>query len=266
MEMSLENYIANPLGKQNAILNAATREIMKTQYNNKFDNLLLRYNGTIKYKLYYAEKNNAYWAHIFVPSEVVPNFFYNVVFKFTANQSIGGANDLFKYNCKFYSNDPAFVYTFAYVFRKNNIIIEELKSKMSKEALTKAPKEKNPTESVGYVKAIYFAYLLMKQRGLNKITRFKAESKELNPTELLEDIQDADTKISLRQDLGSKISKKKKIELSEKTLKNVEKSIGSKITSSNVQVKTTNKITAKKYSSDVNKNNVIKSVKKTKKK
>ena len=39
---------------------------------------------------------------------------------------------------------------------------ERKAAKLSKEALTKSPKEKNPDEQIGYEKVIYFGYLLMK--------------------------------------------------------------------------------------------------------
>ena len=52
MEMTLEQYILNPMGKNNAVMNASTREIMRKTYIHKFDNLLLRESGYIKYTTY----------------------------------------------------------------------------------------------------------------------------------------------------------------------------------------------------------------------
>lgn len=249
MQMTLDNYILNPMLKQNAILNAATREIMRKQYENKFNLLLLRENGKIKYNLYYYEKDNSYWALMKIPSETVPNFYYDLVFKFTADASIGGTNDLFKFNVQFFSNDPAYTYTYAYVFRKNDVWIKELASKLSREALTKSPKEKNPDEQIGYEKVIYFGYLLMKQRGLNKLTRFKSESSPLVPKDFVQLIEPADSKIAKRQELGSKISKRKKINISKDLYAKVNKAAGGNLSDeakNRFAVKTTKVITAKK--------------------
>lgn len=245
MEMTLNEYILNPMLKNNAILNATAREAIRIQYTSKWDNILLRENGKINYYLY-TDSNNRYWVHIKVPSELVPNFYYDVIFKFSPTQSTGGGNDLFKFNVQFFSNDPAFVYYFAYAFRKNNLFIDELRSKMSKEALTTPPKEKNPTESIGYVKTIYFAYLLLKERGLNKLLRFNGESKALNPQLFISMIEDADSKIKSRQELGSKISKKKKAVISNTALKNLKAVGGKNIDLSGTTIKTTKRIGAKK--------------------
>ena len=150
MEMTLNQYILNPMGKNNAVLNANMREFMRKTYMSKFDNVLLREKGSISYYLYHDKKRNIYWAHIKVPSEVVKEFYYDLVFKFTANEKVsGGGQDLFEYNVQFYSNDPAFVFTYAHVFLENNLFIKELASKMSKEAIKKKPTEKNPSNDVG---------------------------------------------------------------------------------------------------------------------
>ena len=39
--MTYEEYIKNPMGKDNAVLNNISREAMRTVDTNKFDNILL---------------------------------------------------------------------------------------------------------------------------------------------------------------------------------------------------------------------------------
>lgn len=243
MDMTLEQYMINPMGKNNAVLNASAREIIRKTYSHKFDNILLRENGKIEYYLYIDNISNTYWAHIKVPSEVVKDFYYDVVFKFSASQNVeSSGEDLFKYNVKFYSNDPAFVYTYAHVFIKNNIFINELVSKMSKQAIRKPPTEKNPNKDVGYVKAIYFAYLTMQNKKLNKMVKFKGEAKPLDLRYLLNSIEKADDKIKKRQEEGAKVSKRKKIVLDKKTASNVLKYASKDANLERLNVKTTKKI------------------------
>lgn len=262
MDMTIEQYIANPMGKNNAVMSALTRETLRKTYMKKFDNLLLRENGVIEYHLYKDEKNNTYWAHIKVPSETVKKFYYDVVLKFSATEKVEEAgNNLFKYNVRFYSNDPAFVYTYAYVFRKNDLFIKELSSKMSKEALKKEAKEKNPTGDVGYVKTIYFAYLVMQNRGLNKKIKFDAEAKPLDPKILLNNIEDADSKIFRRQEEGSKVSKRKKIELDKDTAKNISKYINSDVSTDRLVVSTTKKVGQIKSKSEIKSSKRVSSTK-----
>lgn len=253
MEMSLEQYILNPMGKSNAVLNAAVRETIRRDYMNRFDTILLRENGRIEYYLYKDEKTNTYWAHIKVPSEAVKKFYYDVVFKFYADEKIEGFGDnLLKYKVNFFSNDPAFVFTYAHVFIKNDLFIKELYSKMSKEAIRKDPKEKNPTHDVGYVKAIYFAYLLIQNKKLSKKARFEAESTTLDPKRLLSMIEDADSKISKRQEEGKHISHKKKIRLDEKTAKNFMRNLNQDYGTGRIEVQTTKRISKIKSSSGTN--------------
>lgn len=264
MEMTFEQYINNPMGKNNAVLNANAREIMRKNYSAKFDNILLREHGKIEYYLYNDSKRNTYWVHIKVPSEVCKDFYYDVVLKFYADASIeDGGKDLFKYKVNFYSNDPSFVYTYAHVFLKNGLFIKELSSKMSKDALRKQAKEKNPGNNVGYVKSLYFAYLIMKNRNLNKISKFNSESKDLDPRYLLSQIENADEKIRKRQEEGEKYSKRKKIQVDKSTLNNMKKYMNSDLDLSRIQVTTT-----KKVSSIKSKNNskTVRSVGMTKRK
>lgn len=247
MDMTFDQYIANPMGKNNAVLNASTREIMRKTYSQKFDNLLLRENGKITYFLYKDKKSNTYWAHIKVPSETVKDFYYDVVLKFSADSDISGAgNDLFKYHVQFYSNDPSFVYTYAHVFLKNNLFIKELASKMSKQALRKEAKEKNPNNNVGYVKTLYFAYLIMQNKGLNKKIKFDAEAKELDKAFLYSQIENAEDKIKKREEEGSKVSKKKKVVLDKNTANRVIHSLnGNTAGLEGLQVKTTKRVNVK---------------------
>lgn len=262
MEMTFEQYISNPMGKNNAVLNASAREIIRSKYAARFDNVLLREHGKIEYHLYKDSKRNTYWAHIKVPSEVCRDFYYDVVLKFYASADVeAGGKDLFKYNVNFYSNDPAFVYTYAHVFLKNGLFIKELSSKMSKEALRKQAKEKNPGNNVGYVKSLYFAYLIMKNKGFNKLVKFEGEANTLDGRYLLSQIEDADIKIRKRQEEGEKYSSKKKIQLDRATLNRASKYIGKDADLSRIEVKTTKRVNSIKSKKTVNTVNSVKTTK-----
>jgi hypothetical protein len=217
---------------------------MRAMYTSKFNNVLLKEHGKIEYNLYILKNQNQYWAHIKVPSEKVENFYYDVVLKFYIDASKGGTGDLFKWNVQFFSNDPAFVYTYAHVFLDKEIFVKELRSKMSKEAVRDAAKEKNPENNVGYVKSLYFAYLIMENKGINKVRKFEAEAKPLVPRELLQDIMPADEKIALRQEEGKKISSKKKIVVDKDTYSKMQKAAGGNLNTRNsrLQVQTTKRV------------------------
>ena len=109
---------------------------------------------------------------------------------------------------------------------------------MSKEALKKSPTTTNPHNNLGYVKTIYFAYLLMKNKKLNNLTRFKAESRELDPKLLLSEVMEADEKIALRLEEGSKVSKRKTVVI-DKNLARKISSQGGDLSNSRFKVGTT---------------------------
>ena len=76
---------------------------------------------------------NNFYVYFKIPSEVIENFYYDVVIEFVpANELVKNDNSLSKYNIRFYSNDPSFVYTFAHAMKSNNMFINDLSSKMSK--------------------------------------------------------------------------------------------------------------------------------------
>ena len=201
MKMTFDQFIDNPLGRNSAVLTIAARKSILDSYSKKWDVIMLRENGNINHSFYHDEKHNAYYAHFKIPSETVKNFYYDVVIKFTADAKVGeGGKDLFKYAVQFYSNDPSFVYTYAYVFKKNGMFIDELSERMSREALRKPPKVKNPHQNTGYVKTIVFAYLLMKNKKYNDRTIFRGSAATYSKGRLLGNVENADIKIKSRQE------------------------------------------------------------------
>ena len=210
MNMTYNDYIQNPMGRENAVYSA--RYMYRDLYTQKLDTIMVRENGKINYKLYYT-KDERYIVHMKIPSEVVPNFYYDTVIEFYTNNEVNKhSNSLDKYYTKFYSNDPSFVFTFAHAFIKNKMFVEDMIPKMSKEAVKNKARTKNPKDQVGYVKSIYFAYLLCKQYGLFSKSRFKSEGILYNKKYLLNDVEHADTKVQERTEKGEEIQKKKKIE------------------------------------------------------
>jgi hypothetical protein len=252
MRFSLEQYIQNPQLKSNAVLNATAREAVREDYTKRFNGILLREKGNINYKLYEDKKSNSFYAHFKIPSETVEKFYYDVVIKFFANEDIKNTEDLFKYDIQVFSNDPAFVYTYAFSFMDHDLFIKSLAPKMSKKALKKTPEEKNPYLQIGYVKTIYFAYLWMKNRGLNKLNRFRTESSRFSLVALMADIEKADNKIEERQAEGEKLIKKKSAAKKKENPKSTD----------NVKYTKNNNLAVKKTGTV----NTIKMVKKVKKK
>lgn len=210
MKMTFQDYINNPIGKNNTVINPIVREATRTAYTNRFNLLLLREHNYINYIMFKDTKHNEYYIAIKIPSETVRKFYYDVVIKFYADAKVKNAGKtLSNYYVQFFSNDPAFNFTYTHTFIKNGIFIEDLLPKASKIAVKEKPKEKNPLELNGYVKTIYFAYLFMQRNGLFNVAKF-ADAKEYRPQELLSLIEDTDSKIARRIEEGHKKDKKPK--------------------------------------------------------
>lgn len=206
MDMSFDQYIQNPMGIANAVI--SNRNMYRELYMGKLDKILVREMGKIDYTLYKSKKN--YYVYIKIPSEVIDKFYYDVVIEFSEPKDKSLLDSTLKnYNVKFYSNDPSFVFTFAHAFIKNDLFIKELKDVMSKEAIKKVATEKNPSNQVGYVKSLYFAYLIMKRENIFNKNKFML-AKDIDWKRLEKSITPADVKIAQRQDAAKEKSAQKK--------------------------------------------------------
>lgn len=209
MEMTLAEYANNPMGKRNSVF--GNREMYRELYTEKLDKILVRETGKIDYTLY--TNKDEYIVHFKIPSEVVPNFYYDTVILFyTTDSAIVPTRTLKDYNVKFYSNDPSFVYTFAHAFLENDLFIRDLVPRMSREAIKRVATEKNPRNEVGYVKSIYFAYLLCIRYGLFNKVQFETYGSKYNKSALLSNIMHADDKIESRRTGEEKLRKENKKE------------------------------------------------------
>lgn len=203
--MTFDQYIQNPMGVKNAVI--SNREMYRTMYTEKLNKILVRESGKVVYYLY--KSNKKYYAYLKIPSEVVPNFYYDVIIEFSEPKDGIKITDrtLRNYEARFYSNDPSFVFTFAHAFIKNGMFLDSFKDKMSKEAVKQNADEKNPTNQIGYVKSLYFAYLIMNQRGLFNKILYVERYVERNLKSM---VMDASEKITRRQQEGENLRKKNK--------------------------------------------------------
>ena len=204
MEMTFHEYIQNPMGRENAVI--SNRVMYRNLYQEKLDKILVREAGKIDIKAYHVGKR--YICYLKIPSEVIDKFYYDVLIEFRAPKKITG-NDLKEYLVRFYSNDPSFVYTFTHAFVKNDLFFKDFENKMSKKAIKERGKEKNPADQVGYVKSIYFAYLIMSKRGYFSKTKYVDK---YSKSSLDREIEHADKKIKDRQEAAEKKSKDRRKE------------------------------------------------------
>ena len=205
MEITFYDYIQNPMGRENAVI--SNRVMYRNLYQDKLDKILVREAGKIDIKAYHVGKR--YICYLKIPSEVVNKFYYDVLIEFRPPKGILPEADLSKYLVRFYSNDPSFVYTFTHAFVKNDLFFKDFENKMSKKAIRERGKEKNPADQVGYVKSLYFAYLIMSKRGYFSKTKYVDKYSKAS---LDREIEHADKKIKDRQEAAEKKSKERRKE------------------------------------------------------
>ena len=203
--MSFDKYIDNPSGGQVY----TNRNMYKRMYRDKFNAVLVREQGQIVYTVFRTEDaNDTYYIYMKIPSEVVENFYYDVVIQLytTVNEKKNNVN-LREYAVKFFSNDPAFVYTFAHSFVQNNLFITDLEYKMSMIALRDRAEVKNPKNDVWYVKSLFFAYLTMEKYNLFNRTMLNRHARVYRKSDLYTLVTSADIKVKARQDAQERINR-----------------------------------------------------------
>lgn len=205
MDMTFHDYIQNPMGRENAVI--SNRVMYRNLYQEKLDKILVREAGRIDIKAYHVGKR--YICYLKIPSEVINKFYYDVLIEFRPPKKIITGSDLKDYLVRFYSNDPSFVYTFTHAFVKNDLFFKDFENKMSKKAIKERGKEKNPADQVGYVKSIYFAYLIMSKRGYFSKTKYVDK---YSKAALDREVEHADKKIKDRQEAAEKKAKDRRKE------------------------------------------------------
>lgn len=201
--MTFKEWINNPGGKGASVVTA--KQMIQQMYTKKFEKINLRELNTYTYFTYRGNDDYTYYIHIKVPSEVIPKFYYDVVIEFsTANPALAASQNLDNYDIAVFSNDPAFIFTHVHAWNEAGLVIKDLLSRLPKEALKKKAVVRNPKDEIMYVKSLYFAYLIMKSKGLFLKVNYQ-RSLKYSKKDMLSKIEHASDKIQARQDAEEKL-------------------------------------------------------------
>lgn len=193
MVISFNRYINNPEIIKGLSTNSQ-RKLIRQDYEKRFDAILTKEAGKIAYYLFKDTKvENRYYAHLMIPSEKTDKLYYDVVVELTLVNPEQLVADMGNYNVRFFANDPAFVFTWAYSFNQKNLIIDWLKPKLNRRCLSDKPVVRNPMMQTGYVKSIYFAYYYMKLNHLFSTSAWE-KALPLNKANFLKTIMHSDNK------------------------------------------------------------------------
>jgi hypothetical protein len=193
-EISFDKYIDNPMG--GAVL--SNRNMYINLYTAKFDELMVREDGKMQYTVF--KDSDDYIIHLKVPSEALPDFYYDVVVRLYTKVSAKKANmNLRRHAAQFFSNDPAFIYTFAYAFKTKDMFVKDLSSKLPKKTLstkfnTSEDRKRNPNHEISYVKSLFFAYIMMNRQNLFDRNKLDAIAVKYSRSILLRDVSSFEDK------------------------------------------------------------------------
>lgn len=163
--LSFREFISNPSGKGSAV--NTNSELILSNYSNKVAVL-----EKITYTCY-MNNNGVYYIHFIIPSDSVEGCTYDLVVQLSPGKN---PTPMDQYEVKFFSNDPAFVFTYAYAYKSHGLLIEFLEKKYTTQTTTSRPSTRNPDNAIGIPKSIYYAYIIMNKKGLfdNKnVDRFR---------------------------------------------------------------------------------------------
>lgn len=98
MDMTFDDYIQNPMGRENAVI--SNRVMYRNLYQTKLDKILVREAGKIDIKAYHVGKR--YICYLKIPSEVIDNFYYDVLVEFRPNKKLLQSDNLKDYYVRFF--------------------------------------------------------------------------------------------------------------------------------------------------------------------
>lgn len=172
--IKLMDFLNNPSGKSSSMF--AKREEIKKNLNFRYNKLLSKHKS---FNFNIIEEDEHYYFLFKIPSESFDELFYDVVLEFVPDdEDVKKLNSINEYSMNFFSNSPHMLFTYTYVLKENNLIIEFLEDleKYSKTALKERPKVRNPIEMFGFEKSCYFAALFI---YMNKFNRKNEIAKKL---------------------------------------------------------------------------------------
>lgn len=174
-DLTIKQYLGNAPGFYSR--QVAPRYMIKDQLTYNFLKLFKEKPRMFGVKIW---KKSDYLYRVWVK---VPSSKYDILYDIVADITFDQNRSYFDYGkIQLYTNSPAWVYTYAHVFFKDDLIPTDLLQYVSEKAKEQPPKKTNPKEDTGFEKVTYFAFLfLTKVLGIKSkydLVKFLAADKE----------------------------------------------------------------------------------------
>lgn len=155
--LSVRNMVDNPTGVGSAFF--YSRAKIKKELNAEFIFLLQRYRKLFSATpILYPDGRIMFFMRIPSSGYQHNKIIYDILVEISAQKD----RRLALRDARFFSNSPSFVFTYAYVFIQDDLMIERFSNLLPRKCLTDAPTIRNPIGSLGFEKTLFFAcrYLL----------------------------------------------------------------------------------------------------------
>lgn len=159
--MNLEQYLSNPVGKGSAIIPANS---IKEDLNNQFQLL----QSKMSMEMYKNDKVLIF--KIKLPSRNYDKVSYDIIIEYNL-KDIANNETINSVPFRCFSNCPSFIYTYAYIFDKKDLLCPWLKNKYSREVMEKRPETRNEYEIVSFERSLYLSLKYISLLGRNKMSR-----------------------------------------------------------------------------------------------
>lgn len=167
--MMLTDFLKNPSGKGDVGSNS---KIIAATLDSKYEKLMKEKGKKITCKVYKVLTKEIYYFHLIIPTETERDNTYDVVIELSDLEGrCKNDSSIVKYDARFFSNAPSFAYTYAKVFRDNDLLVTDLIGKFEDEQVSQDPVVRNRYGIVGYDKYLYFGVkYIYESRMLSKLT------------------------------------------------------------------------------------------------
>lgn len=218
--MTMKQFLQNPSGKSSAYF--ARRDLIIENLENRYYKILKEYGTYIKLHTF-KDGSDFYFFFKFPSEKFGDKVMYDVIIQLIPIGNAQSDFTLSNYALKVFSNSPNFLFTYAYIYNQDGIVINWLKDKVGKMALNNPPTIKNPSESYGFEKSVYFCLLYIREHRLIHKSSFKDE--KLSKKKVLDNISSCENKIKEYNKEKGRVSaeKKKKKTTSKKVSTNKKK-------------------------------------------
>lgn len=169
--MTIKNFLQNPTGAYSSSF--ARRDLIIQGMKWRYQELIKKHGHP---QMIVWEQDDHVYFHFKMPSEKFgKKCLYDVVIKFVCSNPalMKTSTTLNGYGINVFSNSPNFMFTYAYVYNQDGILIPESITKLPEKCLTDKPEIKNPNESYGFEKSVYFALLYIMENGYNMKVKAK---------------------------------------------------------------------------------------------